>query len=331
MPAADTVLEESLKARILAYGAPKTKKTWWALRAAEAGFNVLLLDSDDGYHIVNQIPKEARRRIYVVDATDTTTQSIASIFMTLFCKQKPLYWLEKEKRVALTSGDKARAMFIDFSKFDRNTVVIVDSWSAIVNSLALQFAKENGIDLADASKTEWDGYRWMGQLGNWMMQQLKTFPCHVIVIAHASVYEKKKMEGKQQTTEWTRIQVKSTSGANAMGIPQHFSDIFYFTSLNDKNFRISTSIDKDRDGGSRLIPPGQYDWDKFSFLDYCKLAGIPLPSTDLPLLDFSSNVAETVADLKPATETQPAAQKGTIVAPNAGVKPGLGIAGLIKK
>ena len=313
MPSFKTMAEKKMFARLLIYGPQKARKTWWAATAAEAGFNVLLLDCDDGWQIIKQLSPEAQSRIYVIDIVDKPNANIASIFAAAFLRQKPFYWREEEKKLAVLRDDKEAedAIYIDTAKLDGNTVVVLDSWTELVNSLNLQFAKENGIDLADASKPEWEGYRWTGALATWMLGKLKTLPCHIALVGHQTVYEKIRQEKKQQIVEWSREQLVSTSGKHAMTIGQKFSDILQFKVLNETNVRIDTGAGKDKEGGSRIIPPKVYRWEDLQFKDYCNLAGITLPPPDLPYLDFSAPSAATEEKekqgkptIKPATEAK---------------------------
>ena len=67
MGALDDTLNNDNLARLLIYGPAKTRKTWFATKAAELGFNVILIDTDYGFHVTQNLTPEARRRIYHLD------------------------------------------------------------------------------------------------------------------------------------------------------------------------------------------------------------------------------------------------------------------------
>jgi hypothetical protein len=169
--------------------------------------------------------------------------------------------------------------------FGRDMIFGFDSYSAFVRSLALQFSIENGIDLSDAKKTEWDGYRWCGALATWTMQELQTLPCHQVMIAHQEVYEKRTTDKrtKHTTVDWTRIQVKSTSGPHSMSMAQYFTDLLYFY-IQGSVTQIDTRAEKDRDGGCRNFEPKLWQWDTLQ---------MPALATAAQPLDFSANKGGT--------------------------------------
>ena len=274
--------------RQLFYGSPKTRKTWLAGTAATAGFNTILIDSDHGYHILlKNLPEEARKRLMIIEARDSLKRATAIEFMSRFLKFGNVIFNEETKEVVLASKlVDENCIELSLKKhLNSNTVLIIDSYTALVRSIAFRYAIENKIDLSDASKPDWDGYAWCGTLASWIVDKLTTLPCHIIVIGHKTVYEKKSSDGKK--TEWTRTQLKSTSGPHSMTIGDKFSDILYFENASSSVTKISTRAEKDAEGVSRLIPPGSYNWQELQFDKICEYSGIKLPPKDLPVLDFS--------------------------------------------
>jgi len=279
--------------RQLYYGSPKTRKTWLAGTAAEAGFNTILLDSDHGYHVLlKNLTPESQKRLMIIEARDSLKQATAAEFMTRFLKFGYVIFHEPSHQVVvnnkLLQDETFRSECIQLSleqHLNHNTVLIVDSYTALVRSISFRYAIENKVDLTDPERTDWEGYAWCGALASWMLEKLSRLPCHVIVIGHKTVYEKRSKD--QKTIEWTRQQIKSTSGPHSMTVGDMFSDILYFENVSSSMTKISTRADKDMEGGSRLIPPNSYQWEKLQFKDICGYSGIALPSPSLPYLDFS--------------------------------------------
>ena len=300
MAALDQKLEsQDMLLRVLAYGNAKTKKTWWAGKAAEAGYNVLLIDGDDGWHILKQIKPEAQKRIQVVNMTDELKRPVFAQSLARLLKDSKLIWDEEKKRSQKLSPNE-NCIQIDLAQMDANCVFVMDSWTAFARSLLLQYAQENLIDLsiAEEGDDKWGYYRWAGALATWALTQITALQCHVICIAHTDVYEKRSKDGKK--VEWAKRQVKSTSGPHAMQLPSQFSDILYFYQHKSAT-KISTEGAEDADGGSRLIAPGVFNWDDLQFIDLVKAAGLSLPSVNNPLIDYSVQMKpKAKASAKPA-------------------------------
>ena len=280
----DTRLENNdMLLRLLNYGPAKVKKTWWVGKAAEAGFNILLLDGDNGWHILKQVAPEAQKRIQVVNLMDELNKVIFAPTVVRLLKKGTLFWDEAARKSSAFNPPET-AMSIDLNKLGPYDILAVDSWTALVTSLMWQFAEENSIDLSEADKNEWDFYGWGGRLALWCVSRLMALPCHVVVIAHATIYEKRDKSQKKIISQ--KRQIISTSGPNAMQIPSKFSDLFYFYAKGSA-FKIEAKGNEEQDGGSRIVPPGIYNWDDLQFADIIKMAGLQLPPADNPFIDYS--------------------------------------------
>ena len=284
--------------RLFFYGPPKTRKTWLAGTAAEAGFNTILLDADHGYHILTkQLSADAKKRLQLFECRDSRTQAIACEFLTRFLTGGRVFFNDKTHQVISnqTKVDDDCSELNVSRHIDSNTVLIVDSYTAIVASLQLRHAIENKTDLFNPVKdnTDREGYAWSGALATTFLKRLTALPCHVIVIGHATMYEKYKTDSRgKQTLEWSRRQIKSTSNPHGMTIGDKFSDIFYFHNVSSTLTKVDTFADKDAEGGSRIIPPKSYSWDDVTWIKLCEAAGIQLPPKDLPYLNFKPEITQ---------------------------------------
>lgn len=283
----DDDLAENNQLRILLYGADKTKKTWWAGAAAEAGYNVHILNTDKGISILRNLSPDARKRVNIIDATDTMKDAVGCKLIAAVMKGDEFLW-DADRKIMLERATMKGAVNVlryDVNKLTENDVLVFDSMTALVQSLAFRYCLENKIDISDASKTEWEGYRWAGALLSWMIAQTKAIKAHIIVIGHQEVYSKTKTiisNGKKETvTEWSRTQPKTTSGPHALTIGANFTDILYFFTTGSL-FKIDTAGTKDRTGGTRAIKPKVYNWQDLQFLDMITAAGLA-PPVDAPL------------------------------------------------
>lgn len=278
--------------RIACYGVGGTKKTWWGMNAAKFGFNVIDIDGDDGWKIVNQIDEDARNRIGIVDVVDTFDNPVMCTFLTRLLKGEKFLWNETKKQTVFNESQfdlNDNYVYVDASKLTRNDVLCIDSWTSLRNSLGWKFAKENNIDLSDPSlDSNWDGYRWMGALADWYLQKIHALPCHVIVIGHETTYEKRDQE-KNSTTRGKLIsskkQMVSTSGPHGSRMMKDFSDMLYFY-IEGVLHRISTMPEKEKDAKSQLVKPGEYFWKDLQFDTFCKAANIPFPQNVAPCEGF---------------------------------------------
>lgn len=288
MPYADRYDEDfGRPTRSLLYGPDKTKKTLWSCRAAEAGFNVILIDGDNGSSIVNAIDTntkkhllslEARKRILIIDAVNTPTVNVFARFTATFMRGEPFLWDEKGKVslpvVHARKPEKSYVLF-DVSKFTMNDLVVLDSWTRLAQSLLFEWARENNVDLTSVDK-EGDQFSLMGYQSrflDYVLGKLGTFPCHFIVIGHETVYEKFEGKGKDRKVVEQRTQPFSSTGPHAKKLGAHFSNCLRFTKLSDLAFRIDAGGDASTMGGCRQLAPAKYDWKSISPADIFKAVG----------------------------------------------------------
>lgn len=291
MPSADDLFDNddndlSVNMRLLCYGEEKTKKTWWACKAAEAGFNVLLIDADDGYHIIKQISPAARKRIHILRVADTLTSSSAATFLTLFLKGNQFDWDEGNNCLVNPMPGQIKPDVItrvNPRNVDKGWVIVIDSWTALSTSLIKAWYYENDEAIDKADRHDRPCYGYASSLATYWNSQIKALSknTNVVVIGHKTVYEKYKTVSKpngkkEQVPMWSKDIVKSTSGPHGMTVGADYSDILYFE-LRGTNFFIDTAKKTDRPGGCRMIPPDNYPWDKLDFATFCRTAGVELP------------------------------------------------------
>lgn len=279
MPYGDQL--EDVQIRIMEFGRPKLKKTWWAMQAAAAGFNVLLLDGDKGAGIVKQVDSSIRRRLRIIECADKLNVPVFADFITRFLAGHTIRWDDTDNKVIPTiqvpKPDHAH-FIIDATKLTLNDVVVLDSWSALVVSYTWQYFMENGLDLNKEPKDKWGNFRYSDRMLNWVLSAIKALPCHVIVIAHEMTNEEtepvKNQEGKVEKilTGEVNIQADSSSRNHGGKLPKHFSDILYFYKKGTHIY-IDTRAIEGRDGGSRLIYDDR-EWSKLQFTDFVKASGL---------------------------------------------------------
>lgn len=311
MPMADKYDEDyGRPTRNFVYGQEKSKKTWWACRAAEFGFNVILVDGDDGASIVKQLPVEAQRRILIVDAVNTANVQVFSRFMATFMRGNPFIWDEKAKvSLPITHALKSDKSYVkfDITQLTMNDVVVIDSWTALAASLLLEWASVNNIALTEVEK-EGDQFSLMGYQSrflDYVLTKIKTFPCHIIVIGHETVYEKFEGKGRDRKVVEQRTQPFSSTGPHAKKIGAHFSNCLRFSKLSDLAFRIDSGGDANTMGGCRQLEPKKWDWKLLTPADIFKAVGSV--GTEVPCLGAvyiapgAAQPAQIQKEIPPAT------------------------------
>lgn len=289
MPIADELIAETHMLRVFIYGPAKMRKTWWALNAAEAGFRVLMFSGERGHGIVQRLSPEARKRVYIIDAHDGALDGFfATSLVTAF--RTGDFGIHEKKRLVATP---ARGGFtrIDMREFGAVDVVVIDSYTAFAESLARRYAFENNIDLADASKPQWEGYRYCGMLASWFLTQLEAvLHCHYVVVGHQTQYEKYEKDPndpkKQGPLEFSRQQPISTSNPHAMSISGKFDHVLHFGANNPQKVIIDTLGDADHDAGSRALPNGRYTWEELTFAELARRDGCTMPTEPTPPYEF---------------------------------------------
>jgi len=265
--------------RTLLYGKDKSKKTWWACKAAEAGFNVVLIDGDDGSSITKNLPIEARKRILIVDAVDNQKKAVFSQFMASFLKPGNVFVWDEQGKTTVPSSKvpDPEHSYIMFNPehLTTNEVIIVDSWTSLADSTKQQFAAETGYDLI-AVEREGDQFglpNFQARYLDWVLSKLHTLPCHVIVVGHEQIWEKYKGQGRDRKVVGTYTQPYSSTGPHAQKLGKHFENVLHFYKLSDSAYRISTVGDDSTAAGSRLISPNRYEWDKITPNDLFEAVG----------------------------------------------------------
>lgn len=272
----------------------KVGKTRFAGEAASAGFNVLYLDGDVGTPTLSQLPIEARRNLYLLPIHDTMLGGGRDSRMIEtfeeFATNITFRWNDTLGRVA-KHKDNEEIWEIKPGLMDRGCVLVIDSWTSMIESIMLRAAIANGVDLTDAKLSEMrDVYRGAGAKATQVLQMIRSMPCHVILLAHPDEYEHKvapdgkrvrDLNEKDYTIEYTKLIAKSTSRPHAMQMPKYFTDVAWMevspTGERKIDFRAKTS----RIGGGHFSE--MKNTTEYSFANLVKAIGGFVPDAKSPL------------------------------------------------
>lgn len=272
MPPADQMETEGQQVRVLAYGPAKSRKTWWAFQAAEAGYNVIYLNGENNTKVLQNLSTTARSRIAVLNVYDNIDRPVLASFCTKFLVGYDLRWDDVVNALVLlgTACHPAHGhYFLNIRKTTLADVLVLDSWTALVVSVVLQFCAENGIDPEKALKLERDIYGYQDRVQDWMLKQLAVLPCHVIVIAHTATLDlmKKKLDEKGKVIDVPigeqREQPISSSKNHGRKLAKHFTDVLRFH-VEGTHVHIDTRAHQEADGGSNTVHEDA-QWSKIPF------------------------------------------------------------------
>ena len=227
-------------------GEEKAGKTSWLLAAAEAGFNVLLMDGDVAGPRIHELSDEAKSRVYYMDVSDDLVGDgdprMIQIVADFFTSSKYLWNDSKQRQYSRTKDDhdaESGACLDEIwefrpALFDRDWVLGIDSWTTLSYSGMLAKGQDLGVNLAYIEKAEQNMYQGVGnRLTNIAITQQKA-RCHTVIIGHPSQYEKlgnpsgerlKSIKQGDKIVEWTKMIPKSSSNPHGYSLGKYFSDI----------------------------------------------------------------------------------------------------------
>lgn len=276
MPPFNETADQPLAFKTLIYGQTKARKTLWACKFAELGFNVHIIQGDrNGAEIATILDKEAQSRINVIDVSPTSDNKTSLInFLTALSRAvangTPFFYSEDTRTVysnlSLAKRSNAPLWTFDINKLHaQNDLIVVDNLTNVARNLVAVYARNNNIDLADAARTEWDGYGWCGRAIVHFCETLIALKCPVILIGHEQTYVKyrtvKDGDKTKQIPESETVQAITTSGPNAAAVMHLFDPILLFTISPGKTTYINAERAQGRITGSRFLPPKEYNWE----------------------------------------------------------------------
>lgn len=293
MPRMDTPNPADQLIKILLIGEGKTRKTGWAASAAADGFNVLYLDGDVAAQTIAIPEIKAKERIYLLpfgdDLVDGTREPLFQEYFKELCVD-PKYLWNDSRGIPFTrkqwSADFTDDVWqINIGALDWRWVLVIDSWTSIVESVTLFAASTLDIDLATARVVDMrEVYRIVGNRLNQFLTMIRAANCHVIVIAHPDEYQKTKApEGgkvgstleKDRIIEWTKRIPKSSSRPHSMSMSKYFTDVAWTEITPSGKARLNFKQSEDWICGGHFNDAK--DFDEYSFGNLVRKIGGTLP------------------------------------------------------
>lgn len=295
MPRADN-MTEGKPIHVLVIGPSKVGKTWWALQAAKAGFNLVYLDGDAAQGALAQQPDEIKRRVMYMDMRDTYDNgNYVPRFATLLdaaMRTSPFLWNDTGNRtfkreVAQPDDDVWK---LRLSRLGMKDVLVIDSATSLSYSIMRQIADNSGMDITEVDKAERSVYAAARNKLTGILNMIQVAPCHVIMVAHSEEWEQRRKKPglvKDSSKEdnmiivGTRQVPSSVSKQFGSTMAKFFTDVGWMSMGVTGERVIDFSSTPDREAGGRFTDKKSLD--DYSFAAICKASNVPLPGKDNPL------------------------------------------------
>lgn len=352
MPRASEAPETDRLCRLLLIGDGKIGKTPYAGLAGEQGFNVLYLDGDVGGPTIASLPAKAKENIYLMNVGDRFDGGAIGHqfvdFMVQFFSTPKVLWNDSEGKLLVRGTDTASLEVWELypSKFDYTWVLVIDSWTSLVQSCMLWAARANGVDLANASLSQMrEVYKASGMKLTQFLVIIQRIKCNVIVIAHPDEFVKldkpegvriKDINEKDLKVAWTKMIPKSSSKPHALTMSKFFTDIAWMEANKaGTERRINMRLSDERVSGGHLND--MKTMQEFNFARLVKAVDGNVPTVNAPIepaliihsagtyeapsvvgkvLDGTKDSAVVVADTAPVPATPPKVGLAALMAAN---------------
>ena len=291
--------EETQLVKLLLIGESKSGKDHYAMEAAEAGFNLILLDGDVGRQTVNRkksdgsyfFSEAARYRTFLIDAADRVDSTrFGRIVSDLFSARPIAYWDDTNSKIVNPNLDdltESEVWEIAVTKLTHNDILVIDTWTSLSYSEMRRIAAVQGEKLEDMDKAPRDVYQPVGNKLTAFLTMIQHIQCHVIVLAHPDEFlqYKKPLNKSQRDAKEGDLVLKkqimipkSSSKPHGYTMGKYFSDILWIEQSHTEERWIDGRTDPNKIVGSRFT--GRKKSKEYSFAELVRQAGGVIPKGD---------------------------------------------------
>jgi hypothetical protein len=196
-------------------------------------------------------------------------------------------WNDTQSRVAQVK-DEGEIWELMPSLMDENSLMVLDSWTALVESVKLKAAISNSVNLQDASLNEMRPvYQVSANICTALLQVIRAMPCHVIVCAHPDEYQHRvappgrkmaDVKEKDMLVDWTKMVPMSTSRPQSLNMAKYFTDVAWMEVSPTGTRKLDFRTKDTRIAGGHF--DGFEDTVKYSFAELVKIIGGTIPPKD---------------------------------------------------
>lgn len=307
MPRGNQMSKEDQFVKLLLAGGSKAGKTHFAMEAAADGFNVLYFDGDVSRPTIQSFNDSTLNRVWYMDLCDT--QAVARMWILIermFTTAKFMWDDTNQQTLKAADADAVAVWQIELAKMCGRDVLVIDSWTSVVNSIKQQIAKRTGIDLANPSTVEMrELYGRANHMADFILKCILGIRCHVIVTAHPAEYEHKtKPKGlvsdqkeKDMKIEYVKKIPASISNPHGNKMGKYFTDVCWIEPNAMGKRMIDGRPDPLRESGGRFNKIK--DTSEYSFKRLVKEAGGVYPEAPDSFEQLSAITEYSVGEYTP--------------------------------
>ena len=210
---------------ILIYGPPKTGKTFQSVKLADHGYNIKLIDLENGFKVAKQLSQEAQERIDIISLPDTkenpcAMQALSNLFARGEFSPCIKHGLHKCQNCI---AQQLPANHLKLSDLGPKDVVVLDSMTQWGNSILSHIGKNKGEDWVP----EWEDWRKLGAVLDMGLSSIQNSPYNWIVITH-------EIMAKQQNKEEKIVPIAGTRNFSRNSA-KYFDTVIYCEVVNGKH------------------------------------------------------------------------------------------------
>lgn len=238
---------------LLLIGPTKFGKTHYSVAAANAGYELLYIDKDNGLTTIRKdATSDGLSRIHHFNPP-SMIDFVEKLLMSEVVRWNTRINDEYASRTALPDDEIVE---IYPMRMDKGVILVLDTWTSLAWSALEAKAKDLNIDLTDVDKWGREVYGTSGFRLTRIAKILQTSPFHQIVMAHNQYYElKEKPPGIVQAVKEKDMIIRGTveipvssSGPHGYSIGPYFNEIGHLVLNNLEKRAIDFTLKKGRLG-----------------------------------------------------------------------------------
>ena len=248
--------------KMLVYGKAKTRKTLFCGMLARQGYNVIFLSGEPNMSILQAVPAELHERIHIVQVMDNNALRAAR-YLRAISKVTQRDKLEVNEDTAAIAGIKDTTnpetpiVTLNPNQLTSNDVLVVDSMTALIQSINVDFCKRYSLNDVSESKDKFAVFGETGAKLRHLVPALLQLPCPVVVIGH------EQLNIDDTKVHLPSVQPLTTSSTQGGTIASMFNQVIHFEVTNGGETKMVTATNKELITGGTLLPPGNYDFKSF--------------------------------------------------------------------
>lgn len=282
--------------RILGYGPPKNRKTLWALKGAELGYNVTILNFDNNLRIAQTLSPETLARIYSLDCwapagANYKAGSLPSL--TKAVHGDTVFYDEETRCHVRKTGlvDDREYLRLDLTRAEPSDLVIVDTWTDVCKHVSEFVAdRKNVMDLPDYG-LEQSEYNKRRMIVDRLLAGLKALNCPVIFTAHSTEWGKRRADAKANAPAHEAIEAIKTvpvsvTYAHGEDFAGEMTDVAFFNTSDGMNgTMVSTKTGNKYLAGSSAVPPTNKKWEEMGIEKFLEPCPNPTPKFETKIFE----------------------------------------------